>query len=156
MLNRLREAFLAPLISRPRLLQIAALCIRRRGDRSEVLLVTSRTSKRWILPKGWPHRGVEEPGSALAEAWEEAGVKRADVSPSPIGRYRSMKRSKSGLERPCDVLVFRVDVRQMADDFPERGERRRIWVSPAEAVDRVDEPGLKALLRDFATTSPSE
>ena len=151
-LNWVRKDILAPLLTRPRPMQVAALCVRQRGDRREVLLVTSRGTKRWILPKGWPHKGVEEPGSALAEAWEEAGVKRADVSGAPIGRYRSVKRSDTGLERPCDVIVFRVDVRQMADDFPEQGERKRLWVSPAEAAEKVDEPGLKDILRDFART----
>lgn len=144
-----RDEFLIPFIQRPRLLQIAALCLRRRDERVEVLLVTSRGTRRWILPKGWPHKRTEDPRSALQEAWEEAGVKEGDVSPEPIGRFRSVKRSDSGLETPCDVVVFRVDVRELTEDFPERDERVRMWVSPAEAAEMVDEPGLAAILRSL-------
>lgn len=152
MLNRLREGLLAPLLRRPRLLQVAALCVREGQHGTEVLLLTSRGTGRWILPKGWPQKGTDEPGAALAEAWEEAGVQRADVSREPIGRYRSVKRSETGLEEPCEVIVFRVDVRRMTDDYPESGERTRLWVSPLEAAERVDEPDLKTILRDFART----
>lgn len=151
-LNWVREDLLGPLLARPPLLQVAALCVRQKRDRPEVLLITSRGTHRWILPKGWPHKGTGEPGSALAEAWEEAGVKRAVASPEPLGRYRAVKREDSGLERPCDVIVFRVDVRQLVDDYPESGQRKRLWVSPEEAAEKVDEPGLKAILRDFAGT----
>ena len=150
LLKWVREDLLAPLVSRPPLLQVAALCVRERRDGPQVLLITSRGTGRGILPKGWPHKGTEEPGSALAEAWEEAGVKRAEASAEPIGRYRAVKRENSGLEQPCEVMVFRVDVRQLVDDYPESGQRKRLWVSPAEAAEQVDEPGLKAILRDFA------
>lgn len=103
LLKRARDEVLLPLVRRPRLLQIAALCTRGPGVR-EVLLVTSRGTKRWIVPKGWPHRGADGPASALAEAWEEAGVKEATAEPRPVGRYAAVKRSATGLAEPCDVV----------------------------------------------------
>ena len=146
LLKQLRDELVMPLIRRPRPLQMAALCLRERRGEREVLLVTSRGTGRWILPKGWPEKGLEGVGSALQEAWEEAGVKRASASAVPVGRYLSTKRHDSGLDYPCDVAGYEVEVLELAKDYPEREQRRRVWVSPAEASRMVEEPGLKAIL----------
>ena len=138
-----RDEVFLPLMKRPRRLQVAALCMRKTARGPEVLLITSRGTKRWILPKGWPEKGHDASGSALREAWEEAGVKRATASSEPVGHYTSVKRSDSGLVEPCDMLVFRVDVHEMTTDFPERGQRQLSWVSPETAAQMVDEQGLK-------------
>ncbi|MBJ3774552.1 NUDIX hydrolase [Acuticoccus mangrovi] len=145
-ISALRDDLLLPLIRRPPLLQVAALCLREGKGRPEVLLVTSRGTGRWILPKGWPIKGTEGHGAALREAWEEAGVLRARAAPEPVGRYRAVKRQDAGYSMPCDVLVYRVSVEAMTDDFPEKGERRRIWVSPKKAAQMVVEADLKRLL----------
>ncbi len=142
-----RDELLLPLLKRPRRLQVAALCVRTKPRGPEVLLITSRGTKRWILPKGWPEKGHDAAGTALLEAWEEAGVKRATVSPEPIGRYTSTKNNDSGLVEPCDMLVFRLDVHEMTSNFPEQGERQLNWVSPEKAAEMVSEPELKAILR---------
>ena len=144
-----RDEFLKPLVRRPYLLQVAALCLRDGANGPQVLLVTSRGTKRWILPKGWPEKGHDAAGTALREAWEEAGVKRARAWSEPLGHYTAVKRRDTGLETPCDVLVFRVDVQEMASDYPERHERQRVWVSPSEAADMVRDAGLKTILRTF-------
>src|SRR5262249_27670124 len=58
-----------------RRVQYAALPYRLRGrSRTEVMLVTSRETRRWIIPKGWPHKGKAPHHSAAREAFEEAGV----------------------------------------------------------------------------------
>lgn len=152
MTNALKKAFnsvLVPLLQRPRRLQVAALCLRERKDNREVLLVTSRDTGRWVLPKGWPIRGMDAPGSALQEAWEEAGVREASMNTSPVGSYGYDKRLDSGLELPVEVKVYEAQVTDMADKFPESDERTRKWVRPEEAAKMVNEPELQALLRDI-------
>lgn len=136
----------APLLRRPRRLQVAALCTRGQGALTEVLLVTSRGTGRWVLPKGWPMRGRSAAQAALQEAWEEAGVRRGRVSDRPVGRYTAEKGLASGLPVPVELLVFAVEVEDLRDDFPEAGQRRRVWVPPAEAAGMVLEPGLRDLL----------
>ncbi|RAI03224.1 NUDIX hydrolase [Acuticoccus sediminis] len=142
-----RDEVLLPLVKRPRRLQVAALCLRNGDGGREVLLITSRGTGRWILPKGWPEKGTDAAGTALREAWEEAGVKRATTHPSPVGQYTSEKHNDGGLVLPCDVLVFRVDVHEMTRDYPERGQRKLVWVAPGDAADMVAEHGLKTILR---------
>lgn len=141
---------LAPLLGRPPRLQVAALCTRGRGEQTEVLLVTSRGTGRWVLPKGWPMRGRSAAQAALQEAWEEAGVRHGHVSDRPIGRYTAEKGLASGLPVPVELLVFAVEVVELRDDFPEADQRRRVWVGPEDAADMVIEPGLRDLLRRFA------
>lgn len=152
MTNALRKAYdsvLAPLLRRPKRLQVAALCLRDRGQAKEVLLVTSRDTGRWVLPKGWPIRGKDAPGSALQEAWEEAGVREANMNGSPVGSYGYDKRLDSGLELPVEVQVYEAEVTDMSEDFPESDERTRKWVRTDEAAEMVNEPELQALLRDL-------
>lgn len=146
LLRALRDDLLLPLLQRPALIQVAALCLRDGPAGREVLLVTSRGTGRWLLPKGWPGRGLDGAGSALREAREEAGVARATVRPEPIGRYAAVKVGAGGLAEPCEVLVYEVRVDTLADDWPERGQRCRRWAAPQVAAGLVEEAGLKALL----------
>lgn len=138
-----------PMISRPRRLQVAALCCREGDKGTKVLLITSRDTGRWILPKGWPIDGLTAPDAALQEAWEEAGVKKARIRRKPVGSYEYDKRLEGGVPVPVDVKVYRVDVDKLADTYPEADERRRRWVSPQEAAELVDEDSLKTLLRQM-------
>lgn len=147
--NRLSESlirFVEPILRRPAHLQAAALCMRSKGKRQEVLLITSRGTGRWILPKGWPMKDKTLAEAAAQEAWEEAGV-RGVVGAEPIGSYAARKVTDTGIDLRCTVQVFRVDVAEMADEFPEAGQRKRKWVTPAEAAMLVQEAGLKALLQ---------
>jgi 8-oxo-dGTP pyrophosphatase MutT (NUDIX family) len=124
--------------------QIAALPLRRVANRTEVLLVTSRDTGRWVVPKGWPWRNVPDHEAAAGEAWEEAGV-RGRVKPKSIGDFTYAKRrdSKSFLVK---VFVFVLEVKEVASSWPERGERRRRWFTAAKAAEAVDEAGLKEIL----------
>ncbi len=147
--NKAWSEVLDPFFRRPKELQVAALCYRRRKSGKEVLLITSRDTGRWILPKGWPIDGLDAPGSALQEAWEEAGVKDGRVANDPIGSFEYQKRFDSGASATCNTHVFPVEVGHLARNFPERDERRRKWVSPVKAAEMVQEPQLREMLRTF-------
>ncbi|MFO1088520.1 MAG: NUDIX hydrolase [Hyphomicrobiales bacterium] len=126
-------------------LQVAALVHRQGLAGREILLITSRQSRRWVLPKGWPHPGLSLAQSALQEAWEEAGV-RGVAQEEAIGRYGYAKRIGRHRHRPCDVLVFPVRLVLQSDAWPEASERALDWVTPLEASRRVAESELAALL----------
>lgn len=128
--------------------QYAALCYRVEGGDLKVLLITSRGTGRWIIPKGWPIAGLSPSETAAQEAWEEAGV-QGKLSKHKAGFYSYDKLMGSGELRPCFLTVFPIEVKKMADDYPEQGQRRRKWYSPKKAAARVDEPELAKLLREF-------
>ena len=140
---------LRPFLQRPKRLQMAALCHRGAAHDTEVLLVTSRGSGRWIIPKGWPIRGLQASETALQEAWEEAGVRRATADNRSIGSYCYRKQLSSGLKIPVETMVYSVAVEDMSDTFPESDQRERQWVSPKRAADLVHETQLKYILRAF-------
>lgn len=136
------------MLQRPKRLQVAALCHRRRGKRREYLLITSRDTGRWIIPKGWPIRGMAANQAALQEAWEEAGVKRGDASCRPVGTYTYQKTQSSGWSIPVETLVYSVAVEKLADSYPEADERSRKWVTAEAAADMVDEAELQQIFRE--------
>ena len=135
-----------PMLRRPPRLQVAAVCTRTGPDGPEVLLITSRGTGRWILPKGWPIPGLSLAEAAAQEAWEEAGI-RGRSEAAPLGRFDAQKTTDGGLDLPCTVEVFRVRVEEVTDSFPEAGQRRRRWLAPALAAELVQEPGLRRLLQ---------
>lgn len=128
--------------------QYGALCFRRLPDGIEILLVTTRESGRWVIPKGWPMKKKKPHEAAATEAWEEAGV-RGKVKKKPVGRYTYLKLLDDGDVAPCVVDVFQLEVMENHDQFKERGERRIEWFSPDEAARRVREIELKSLLIEF-------
>ncbi|MEP1765287.1 MAG: NUDIX hydrolase [Sulfitobacter sp.] len=128
--------------------QFAALCWRRKQGKLQVLLVTSRRRKRWILPKGWPMDGKTPAECALIEAWEEAGVV-GKASNDCIGVY-SYERLREGEEvLPCLALLYPVAVKKLKRKYPERRDRRRRWVSPKKAAKLVDHRELGKLITGF-------
>ena len=129
---------------RPPALQVGALCLQ--PETGRVLLVTSRGTGRWIIPKGWPMDGRSVGGAALREAWEEAGV-RGQVEETAFGRYSYDKKLTRGLSAPVEVQVHLVRVEGLDKNFPERKQRQRRWFTPDEAAGLVDESGLARLLR---------
>jgi predicted phosphate transport protein (TIGR00153 family) len=132
--------------------QIAALPYRTSGDALDapvsVLLVTSRETRRWVLPKGNPINGLSSHAAAAHEAQEEAGVVGA-ACPTPIGSYRYRKKRRNGASLMVDVDVFPFAVTEELDDWKEQESRERRWFSLSEAADAVDEPDLKELIRSF-------
>jgi len=142
------RSYIEPVFRRPDYVQTAALCQRDTAHGPEVLLISSLGSKRWILPKGWPMPGRTLAEAALQEAWEEAGVK-GTVSDTSLGAFSYQKLVKGGIPVTCRCEVYRVHVQDIADSFPEQGQRKREWVPAADAVKRVAEPELKAMLADL-------
>jgi uncharacterized protein len=113
-----------------------------------VLLVTSRETKRWVLPKGNMISGLSPHASAAHEAEEESGVQGL-ACPTPLGKYRYRKTKKSGASLMVDVDVFPILVTNEMDEWEEQGERERRWFPLDEAASAVDEPDLQALIRLF-------
>ena len=140
---------LHPLLQRPSRLQVAALCFRDGENGREILVITSRDTGRWIIPKGWPMRGKESSEAALQEAWEEAGVRRGHADDRAVGHYHYEKRRAAGWSQSVKALVYPDEVKELSDQFPEVSERKRKWVSPDEAANLVCEPELKKLLKNF-------
>ena len=143
------RGYVMPMLQRPERLQVAALCYRTRPQGREVLLITSRGTGRWILPKGWPINGKDGAESALQEAWEEAGVAEATAASEPLGSYHFIKNQDNGTAEPVMTLVYAAEVRRLADQYPESHERKRQWMPPAEAANLVHEPELRDLLRQL-------
>ncbi|PRY94440.1 8-oxo-dGTP pyrophosphatase MutT (NUDIX family) [Hasllibacter halocynthiae] len=128
--------------------QFAALPWRVRDGKVQVLLVTSRGTGRWIVPKGWPMDGRTPAEAAAAEAWEEAGVEgRADDF--CLGLYTYIKDMPSTPDLPVAVALFPLEVRRTRRDFPEAGERKPRWFSRKKAAGKVAEPELAAIIRGF-------
>jgi 8-oxo-dGTP pyrophosphatase MutT (NUDIX family) len=106
-----------------------------------VCLVTSSSGKRWVVPKGCMELGKTAGEVALQEAWEEAGLVGV-LLPDPVGSYLYQKYGNEYL-----VIVFRLQVTEAADDWPERTLRQRSWLMPGEALERVEDRGLRELIR---------
>lgn len=116
----------------------------------EVLLLTSRTRRRWIIPKGWPIKGLTPAKSAAREAFEEAGV-RGVVSNKPLGHFTYHKTpDEHGNLVACEVTVFPLAVERQLKAWPEIEQRETRWVVAREAASITDEDGLRPLLEAFS------
>lgn len=125
--------------------QIAALPFRHRRGRVGVLLVTSRESKRWVIPKGWPMEGYTDYNAAKIEAFEEAGAE-GRIGTIAIGAFEYSKRLKDGVCKNCRVAVYPLNVSTLARNWPERNERERRWFSAEDAALLVAERQLKEII----------
>jgi 8-oxo-dGTP pyrophosphatase MutT (NUDIX family) len=122
--------------------QAAAIPVK--GER--VCLITSRSGKRWVIPKGCLEPGKTSGEIALQEAWEEAGLVGV-LQPEPVGSYVY---EKAGLT--CHVTVFLMQVTEVARQWPEEEVRERVWLTFAQALQRVEEPALRELIRGATLT----
>jgi 8-oxo-dGTP pyrophosphatase MutT (NUDIX family) len=131
-------------------LQYGALPFRWTSGSVEILLVTSRRTRRWIIPKGWPIKGLKPWKAASREAYEEAGV-RGVVGDKPIGRYVYEKRlDPPGASVICAVNVFPLLVKRQCKTWPEASQRAMQWLGPVDAAGRVAEASLAALILAWA------
>ncbi len=128
--------------------QYGALCWRMMRGKLQVLLVTSRDTGRWVIPKGWPIDGLTPEASAAQEAWEEAGVK-GQVASECIGLFAYDKLMSPDLAVPCVVAVYPLKVSRLSDSFPERKQRRRKWFLAERAGKKVNEAELGGILATF-------
>jgi 8-oxo-dGTP pyrophosphatase MutT (NUDIX family) len=129
-------------------MQYGALCWRMGDAGIEVLLITSRDTGRWIVPKGWPMPGLAPEAAAAQEAWEEAGVEGV-MNPVCLGRYGYQKCLSVTAQVPCAVAVYGLRVVRLSDKFPEAKERTRQWFAQDIAATMVNEPDLGHLIADF-------
>jgi len=135
-------------VVRPSFTQVAALCLRDGPEGTEVLLIQTLTRKLWMIPKGWPIDGLTLSEAAAQEAWEEGGI-RGTIEAQPMGAFDYAKIKQSGLPVQCRAQVFRLNVTEVSDTYPEAGVRTRRWVSPKKASKMVETKGLASLLADL-------
>lgn len=137
-----------------RIRQVAAIPFRRDSvGHIEVMLVTSRTTRRFIIPKGWPMKGKSRRKAATIEAWEEAGVVGKTLK-EPAGAYSYWKRLSNRFIR-VDVTVYLLAVTEELSDWNEANKRQRAWMSPADAATLIDEPELATLLKALVAPEPA-
>jgi 8-oxo-dGTP pyrophosphatase MutT (NUDIX family) len=116
----------------------------------EVLLVTTRGTRRWIVPKGWPIKGLRPAKSAAREAFEEAGV-TGRIGAKPMGLFTYDKLvDEAGAQTTCEVKVYPLLVKRQSEVWPESEQRLVQWVEPSKAVSLVKEPELKKIVATFA------
>lgn len=129
--------------------QVAALPVRKGEDGLlEVLLVTSRETGRWVIPKGWPSKRLSDRDAAAREARQEAGV-IGSIKSRPIGTYRYRKVQPDGT-RLLDVTVYLLKVEREKRSWPEKDQRQRSWFKADAAARRVREPSLQKLIRTLS------
>jgi 8-oxo-dGTP pyrophosphatase MutT (NUDIX family) len=107
----------------------------------QVCLVTSSSGKRWVIPKGCLEPGKTAGEVALQEAWEEAGLV-GTLQPEPVGSYLYEKYGNG-----YHVTVFLLHVTGAADEWPEHTLRQRCWLTPTQALVRIEDAGLRELIR---------
>jgi 8-oxo-dGTP pyrophosphatase MutT (NUDIX family) len=136
-----------------RIRQVAAIPFRltASGD-FEVMLVTSRTTRRFIVPKGWPMKGKSGRKAATIEAQEEAGVLGKALR-EPAGTYSYWKRLANRFVR-VDVIVYLLEVTEELADWQEAKRRQRAWLAPADAAMLIDEPDLSTLVKTLKLPGP--
>jgi len=128
--------------------QVGALPYRRRpSGELEFLLLTSRQTHRFVIPKGWRMKGKADPQAAAMEAEQEAGV-TGRVDPTPVGTYRYWKRLRNAFV-PVRVIVYALEVEAELADWKERRQRKRQWLTLDQAASLVDEPELVSLIANF-------
>lgn len=126
--------------------QSAVIPYRIKNGKIEVLLITSSTGKRWVIPKGMIEPFMTPQTSAAKEAWEEAGIV-GQVLPTLMGTYEYQKGGGT-----CQVEVFLMQVKTVLEVWPEASVRKRQWVSVKQAVKRVEEVELKRIFMTFPDT----
>ena len=136
-------------------LQVAALPWRSGEDGAwSILLVTSRTNHKWMLPKGWPMEGKSDAESAAQEAREEAGVEGV-VREAPIGSYHFIRLLEDGTTKPAQAVIYPLKVLSELKKWDEKAQRRRKWFSPTKAAKAVFEPDLARFLSNLAAGRPA-
>ena len=130
--------------------QVAALPWRI-GANIEIMVISSRGTRRWVIPKGWPMKGRTLPQSAAREALEEAGLDGL-IGAEPIGSYNYQKLSRNGATEHLRVMVFAMQVTRQRKSWPEKAERVTRWMSVEDAAAAVDEAELKQIFQQFGAS----
>ncbi len=131
-------------------LQTAALPLRYDDKRApRVLMITSRETGRWVMPKGWMMDGKKPWHAAEIEALEEAGAV-GSIGSDLIGEYSYDKLLEDGSSVPVRVQLYPMIVLRLKKHWKERGQRKRRWFSLKGAARRVNEPELRDILLSLA------
>jgi len=130
-------------------IQYGALPWRRSPEGLRVLLITTRNTRRWIVPKGWPIDGLSPQESAAREAFEEAGV-RGKIGEELLGSFNHRKQLKSGQMIACRVHIYPLEVDEMHAEWMEKADREIQWCSIEDALAQVSDPALRRLIVKFA------
>jgi 8-oxo-dGTP pyrophosphatase MutT (NUDIX family) len=128
--------------------QAGVIAYRVKSGAIQVLLITSRDTGRWIIPKGNISSGSTPAKAAEREAYEEAGIKGTIIGSVPLGFYTYFKQLRpieQSIATTVEVYLLRTDERSRK--WPEKGQRNRSWVSLEDAISRIQEPGVVPLLR---------
>jgi 8-oxo-dGTP pyrophosphatase MutT (NUDIX family) len=125
------------------------------AERLEIMLVSSRETGRWVLPKGWPMKGIKPHRTAAREALEEAGI-LGKVAKLPLGSYSYAKRLENGSVQICQVQVFAFEVERERNSWLEKHERTRKWFAVADAAEAVEEPELREAILKFEMFAMAE
>jgi 8-oxo-dGTP pyrophosphatase MutT (NUDIX family) len=120
----------------------------RRAEGLEIMLVSSRETGRWVLPKGWPMKGIKPHKTAAREALEEAGI-LGKIAKTSLGGYSYAKRLQDGSVQICRVQVFSFEVEREHNSWLEKHERTRKWFAVADAAEAVEEPELREVILKF-------
>lgn len=129
--------------------QIAALPFRRNNAGVEILLITSRTTKRWVIPKGWPMDGLKDYNAARVEAFEEAGV-GGHMTRNRVGKFNYEKLHATDGAKTLRVDVYALEVKTILRGWPEKSERKRQWFPAEQAATLVHEKELRKLILKFS------
>ena len=135
-------------------IQYAALPYRLEGRQVRILLATSRSTRRWVIPKGWPMNGLKPQDAAAVEAAEEAGL-IGRPEDKPLGSYRYLKRLKGEKAVAVQVIVFAFLVEAQVESWKEQNERTLEWFGYRRAATLVAEPSLRRIIRDFGRARTS-
>ena len=138
--------------------QAGAIPFRHTKEGLRVLMITSRDTGRWVIPKGHVDKGFTAAEAAAQEAYEEAGI-IGTTAKIPLGIFTYSKRLRNGAAKPATVEVYALHVETLLDKWPERAQRRLEWMPISEAAELVHEQGLAQLLlrlEDIETAKPAQ
>ncbi len=130
--------------------QVGLIIYKMKKSGPRVLLITSRETGRWVIPKGWPMKGKPDSKAALQEAWEEAGLAKIKGSVERIGTYFYEKAYRKSKNKPVFVKTYLAEAKTFKTKFPEAGQRKLKWVKPKRAAKMVKEPSLRQTFKDLA------
>ena len=132
------------------LFQVAAIPFKYEPDSLKVLLLTTRKTGKWIVPKGWPIEGLNFSQSAEQEALEEAGVKGL-ISKDPIGDFIYHKKIGPRRKVTCTVVTYGLHVTDQMSEWIEKGQREILWCSLLGAAKKVKNTGLRDIFQNIST-----
>ncbi|WP_110731124.1 MULTISPECIES: NUDIX hydrolase [unclassified Rhizobium] len=115
----------------------------------QVLLVSSRRSGRWGLPKGHIEAGETSNAAAQREAFEEAGV-RGSASEMSFGSFTY---TKDSVDKLFHVTVHLIDTHSVARCYPEKALRAKRWFSLEDAARHVGQAGLRELIHELVQSN---